>query len=186
MIDSIEVTGTIKSHHGDGAHDGEEITLRLEAFAARISVPKLNLEHWAEFFESHAHDHYFQAQVRLADAEWELGRITAGVVAQTAPAQTDTYDYSFILTNAHIEAPDVRRFLELQIMVAHQRAVMQRLAPIYFYTLGVSGLTDADCDAFVEEFFIHLSNHPESERRYFAHYTRHDMTAHINDAPDEE
>jgi hypothetical protein len=158
----------------------------LEAFAARISVPKLNLEHWAEFFESHAHDHYFQAQVRLADAEWELGRITAGVVAQTAPAQTDTYDYSFILTNAHIEAPDVRRFLELQIMVAHQRAVMQRLAPIYFYTLGVSGLTDADCDAFVEEFFIHLSNHPESERRYFAHYTRHDMTAHINDAPDEE
>jgi hypothetical protein len=27
MTDSIQVTGTIKSFHGDGAHDGEEITL---------------------------------------------------------------------------------------------------------------------------------------------------------------
>jgi hypothetical protein len=145
--------------------------------------PPLNwdIATYAEWFLGHAHDWYFQAHSKLEECEWELKRIEPIAVAQTVPAPAGGFKYAFALTAAHIEAPAVCRFLELQLMAAHHRATMQRFAPFYFYTLGVSGLSDEECSAFVSEFFIFLGTDPERRSRYEAQWTRADMLAHIND-----
>ncbi len=131
-------------------------------------------------------DWHGQAEDALSKVEWELKRIEPEVIALTAPKVESYYDYQFALGAEHINVPVVARYLDLQIQAAHHRDIINRFNPFYWWIRGQNGLTDSDCDAYVEEFFVALHNDEELERKYFERFTRDDMTAHINDDTPQE
>ncbi len=114
------------------------------------------LADWVEWFGGHLVDAWSNAQDQAQHAEYQVGRLGVMVMDKTAANYNLCYGAPVVeeLNDEHMEESEC--FLRNHIHLLHHRALLQRIAPFYWWSQGRGDLTDEQTTAFANEFMVAL------------------------------